>query len=114
MSQLEIRNLKNENARLRARIKQLETREPFNGDMLTLSRDLRGLTRGELAEATKISVRTIKRFERGLTVPTEEEIEAIAEALQKPKGFYYRTGRVLRPDFACRSTYADGPEAMNE
>lgn len=64
---------------------------PFNPDMLALARDARGFTQAELVDvlAGAISQAKLSKIENGLVSPSEEEIAAIADALEFRCEFFF-------------------------
>jgi len=62
----------------------------FNREMLTLARESRGLTQTLLAAKLGISQAEISKFENGLRVPSEAQIERIANLLEYTTGFFYQ------------------------
>ena len=65
----------------------------FNRAMLSLARDLRGMTQTELAERSQLTQGTISKYQAGSSTPSDEDIEKLAEALGFPVSFLYRTGK---------------------
>lgn len=119
LTNLEVRNLKNENARLKERIRQLQEQQekPFNGDMLTLAREIRMLTRKQLSEAARIPVNAIKRFERGLATPSPFELKSLGDFLGVLPAFFFRQGRTNNENIWSCSAGSQPwpePEAVNE
>ncbi len=66
-------------------------RAPFNPDMLSLARDARGVTQTELVGALgdAMSQAKLSKIENGLVQPSEEDVAALAEALQFRPAFFY-------------------------
>lgn len=64
----------------------------FNPSRLVLARHRRKLTKKELAEVTRLSQKTLIRYESGENQPTPENITAIAEALGFPESFFFGAG----------------------
>ena len=73
---------------------------PFNPVMLTLARDIRGMTQSELAHKTKLSVPEIVRFERGFAIPTARELRAFDSVLDFPVAFFLQEGE-RHPPLGC-------------
>jgi Zn-dependent peptidase ImmA (M78 family) len=63
-----------------------------NPEMLTLARELRGMTQLELAELSRVDNGTISRYEGGLKLVLDHDLEAIADKLGFPTEFFSRTG----------------------
>lgn len=61
----------------------------FNPSRLVLARKRRGLSKTALAEAANISFRSVRYYESGEVVPSEETILALAEVLKFPVPFFY-------------------------
>lgn len=64
----------------------------FRSERLTLARELRGLTKTELAERVQKTPGAISQFETGRTKPEPGTVGALALALQVPAGFFARAG----------------------
>jgi Zn-dependent peptidase ImmA (M78 family)/transcriptional regulator with XRE-family HTH domain len=61
---------------------------PFNGDMLRLARQFRGLTQREFADAIKVDPAAVSRVENGLAKPTPDVEERSASLLDLPHNFF--------------------------
>jgi Zn-dependent peptidase ImmA (M78 family)/transcriptional regulator with XRE-family HTH domain len=61
--------------------------------MLTLARESGGLTQGGLSESTSVSQSKISKIEDGLLSPSDEDVKAIAHALNRPIEFFYQVGK---------------------
>lgn len=66
------------------------TRKTFNPDMLVVARESRGMTQTELARAANFSQGIVSKWETRVTEPTEESVEAVAEALDFPPSFFFQ------------------------
>src|SRR5262245_2909970 len=64
----------------------------FQRERLTLARELRGLTKTDLALRIKKTPAAISQFEGGRTKPEPGTVGALALALQVPAGFFARSG----------------------
>lgn len=53
----------------------------FNPEMLTLARESRGLTQLELAEAVGITQSSVSKFENGLQIPSNPQLQKFAMVL---------------------------------
>lgn len=63
----------------------------FNPYMLTVARQSRGMTQGELAVAANGTQGWISKLENGLAPePAPERVEALSQALRYPADFFYR------------------------
>ena len=71
-----------------------EMLQEFNGQMLTLGRQLQGLTKSQLAEEIGMSSTLISRVEAGDRRFTEELARAAASALDQPLDFFKWKGEV--------------------
>jgi Zn-dependent peptidase ImmA (M78 family) len=60
----------------------------FNATRLTLARRRRGMTKADLVEASGVSMRSITGYEAGDHQPTEENLRALADALEFPVEFF--------------------------
>lgn len=61
----------------------------FNRSRLILARKRRGLTKVRLAERAGLATRTLTSYEIGEREPTDENIEALAAALEFPTSFFH-------------------------
>jgi len=57
--------------------------------MLTVARESRRLTQTQLADEASFSQAEISKFETGLKVPTEEQVQRLATHLLYPASFFY-------------------------
>ncbi|CAK7192554.1 hypothetical protein COMNV_00756 [Commensalibacter sp. Nvir] len=65
----------------------------FNGDLLLLARNLRGLTQKQLIKLmddTNITQGTLSKIEHGLLEPNQKQVELIANALSFRKNFFFQ------------------------
>jgi len=60
----------------------------FTGSRLKVARERRGLTKLQLADRARLSVRSITAYESGETTPTEEHVEQLASILRFPVSFF--------------------------
>jgi transcriptional regulator with XRE-family HTH domain len=58
------------------------------GKRIKLARVEMDMTQADLAQATKIMQKSISRYETGVSIPSLETLEKIAEALRKPFGYF--------------------------
>jgi Zn-dependent peptidase ImmA (M78 family)/DNA-binding XRE family transcriptional regulator len=61
----------------------------FNPQRLSIARKRRLLNQKRFAELASVTPHTISRCENGLTVPTDENIEAFSRVSRFPKGFFF-------------------------
>jgi Zn-dependent peptidase ImmA (M78 family)/transcriptional regulator with XRE-family HTH domain len=61
----------------------------FNPSRLVLARKRRGLSKASLADASKLSVRSLGYYESGEVDPSEEAVQSLVEVLQFPTPFFY-------------------------
>jgi len=62
--------------------------EAFNPHRLTLVRERRGLSKGELAKAIDVDLRTIVAYESGEFTPSPEMLESLQDVLGFPVSFF--------------------------
>ena len=67
--------------------------DQFNHYMMTVARDARGLTQGELATKLNLVQGTVSKYETGSHDPPREFVEDLATALRFPAAFFYEPGR---------------------
>jgi transcriptional regulator with XRE-family HTH domain len=61
------------------------------GAKITEARLSRKLTQFQLAEKVNVSVETISRLERGVTMPSLKTLENMADTLKTPLTFFFET-----------------------
>lgn len=66
----------------------------FNADMLVLARETRSMTQSALAEAAGTTQGRVSKVESGVLAPTDDFVEAVAEALRFPVSFFYKANAV--------------------
>ncbi|MDB5323345.1 MAG: uncharacterized protein JWN40_4976 [Phycisphaerales bacterium] len=66
----------------------------FNREMLTLARESRGLTQTALAEAISFTPSLVSKFESGIVLPTDDNLQRIADVLDYPLDFFAQTDRI--------------------
>lgn len=64
-----------------------------NPEMLTIAREIRGMTQKELSRRSGISQGKISRYEGGIVAVIEQDVTRLANALKFPEGFFYLVGR---------------------
>lgn len=64
-----------------------------NPEMLTLAREIRGLTQSKLAEISNIRQAKISRYEGGVTDVSADALSVLAESLAFPEDFFFQEGR---------------------
>ena len=73
----------------------------FNADMLRLARGAQGETQTQLAKALSVYQGKVSKWEDGLSLPSEEEIERIARHLQYPVVFFFQQDAVYGFGTCC-------------
>ena len=66
---------------------------PFNPEMLTLVREIRGKTQTQLAYESGVGQTKISRYEGELAKVDAEDLRDIAEALGFPEAFFFQSGQ---------------------
>jgi Zn-dependent peptidase ImmA (M78 family) len=66
----------------------------FNAGMLTLARESRELTQAELSRETGIPQAIVSRLEGGITLPSSENVSAVAECLKYPMELFFQEDRI--------------------
>jgi Zn-dependent peptidase ImmA (M78 family)/transcriptional regulator with XRE-family HTH domain len=61
--------------------------------MMTLARDVRGLTQAELAERMKVGQGTLSKYETGISEPPPEFVDELAKELRFLPAFFFEPGR---------------------
>lgn len=69
----------------------------FNGYMLEIGRQMRGLTQVELAKAARVDQGLISRMENGWALPDADAEQKLADALEFPLAFFHREGKRHAP-----------------
>ncbi len=72
-----------------------------NAALITLVREYRGLTQGELAKSAGVSQGYVSKVEHEQLVPSDEAIEKFAGVLDWPAPFFFRTDQVYGFGTAC-------------
>ena len=72
----------------------------FNPDLLHTARIASGLSQAEAAKLIGVKQNTFSRWEGGLRVPRNEEVEECAFFFRRPLSFFYRPERPLGVDSA--------------
>jgi Zn-dependent peptidase ImmA (M78 family) len=67
--------------------------ERFNHHMMTLARDARGLTQGELAARLSLAQGTVSKYETGFHEPPQEFVDILSNTLGFPSAFFYEPDR---------------------
>jgi Zn-dependent peptidase ImmA (M78 family)/transcriptional regulator with XRE-family HTH domain len=73
----------------------------INPAMLTLAREYRGLTQAELADRVGITQGYLSKFENGLLPIPTELVQAFADALDWPVGFFSRSDQIYGLGSTC-------------
>lgn len=63
----------------------------FNPDRLVLARTRRGMTQTRLAGVCHVNAKSVRRYESGDQTPSDARLDAMAAALQFPRGFFFRS-----------------------
>jgi Zn-dependent peptidase ImmA (M78 family)/DNA-binding XRE family transcriptional regulator len=72
---------------------ELATTKTVNPEMLVLARESRGMTQIDLSESIGISQAVISRYENGERGVRDDDLLSIADALEYPESFFYRTNQ---------------------
>lgn len=72
-----------------------------NAALITLIREYRGLTQGELAKSAGVSQGYVSKVEHEQLVPSDEAVGKIADVLEWPAPFFFRTDQVYGFGTAC-------------
>lgn len=62
----------------------------FQPERLTLARQRRGLTMTDLSMTADVSARSISAYERGTREPSDDSLQQLADALDHPRGYFFR------------------------
>ncbi len=77
-------------------------RTPLNPAMITLGRELRGLSQQKLAEFIGVTQGYLSRIEKGFIEPTDDVIQNLSRHLILPSSFFYRKGDTFTPNLYYR------------
>lgn len=66
----------------------------FNPEMLALAREQRGHKQKYVADKLEIDPALISRFEKGVSIPTNDNVVRLAEVLDCPVEFFYQSDKV--------------------
>lgn len=72
-----------------------------NASLITLIREYRGLTQGDLANAAGLSQGYVSKVEHEQLIPSDDAIDRMARVLEWPVSFFFRTDRVYGFGTAC-------------
>jgi Zn-dependent peptidase ImmA (M78 family)/DNA-binding XRE family transcriptional regulator len=88
----------------------------FNADMLRLARDAREMTQADLASSSGVTQALISKLEHGLvSEPSEEVVEALAEAVRFPIAFFFQPERAVGfPHFHYRKRAKMGAKTLGK
>lgn len=67
--------------------------ETFNRHMMTLAREMRGITQSSLAKSLSVGQGTVSKYEAGLATPPDEFVSDLSEVLGFKLSLFYETGR---------------------
>ncbi len=73
----------------------------FNPDMLRVARGAQGKTQSELAKELGISQGKVSKWEDGLLVPSDDEIQELAQQLQYPPALFFQQDTVYGFGTCC-------------
>lgn len=69
--------------------------DPINPEMLTLARELRGLTQSEVARRAGIAQATVSKYENGTLEVSVDHLNRLAAALDLPPSFFRQRDRAF-------------------
>jgi Zn-dependent peptidase ImmA (M78 family)/transcriptional regulator with XRE-family HTH domain len=72
-----------------------------NAEMITLARESRGITQGELASAVGVRQGTISKYESGLITPPDDDLKKIAKELNYHVSFFLQNDSVRGVGSTC-------------
>src|SRR5438270_13981923 len=75
--------------------------KPINPEMLTLARESRGLTQGELARALGASQGKISKYESGMLRVSDEELRELSKVLDYPPEFFFQQDPIKGAGSSC-------------
>lgn len=70
----------------------------FNSDMLRAARGALGFTQGTFAKEVGVQQAAVSRWEDGIRVPSDSDIDRIAEVLRRPRDFFFQPDRLFGVD----------------
>src|SRR5688500_14664183 len=70
----------------------------INPEMVTLAREIRGMTQKELAEKSQVSQAHISRYESDLAIPSKSDLDKLASSLSFPVSFFYQEEKIRGPE----------------
>lgn len=73
----------------------------LNPGMLVLARESRGYTQTELATRVDVSPGYVSKVEKGIVLPSDRHVAALADALEYPRAFLTQEARVMGFDSPC-------------
>jgi Zn-dependent peptidase ImmA (M78 family) len=74
----------------------------LNGKMISLGRELRGISQLELSDQLKISQGTLSKIEKGFLSIPDDLLAKLSNKLKLPKDFFFRTGDTFSPNLYWR------------
>ena len=86
---------------IRASIPRADSTTRFNGHMLALAREAKGLGQKDLASVVGFSQGHLSKLEAGVSSPHEEEIRKFMEALEQERWFFFNKA----PAFAATVSF---------
>ena len=75
---------------------------PLNPTMITLGRELRGLSQRSLSSDIGVTQGYLSRVEKGFVDPTDECLQSLSKKLKLPINFFYRKGDTFTPNLYYR------------
>jgi Zn-dependent peptidase ImmA (M78 family)/transcriptional regulator with XRE-family HTH domain len=72
-----------------------------NPELISLARESRGITQGELARAIGVSQGTISKYESGINSPPNDDLGKIAKELNYPESFFFQAEDVRGVGSTC-------------
>ncbi len=82
--------------------------------MITLARELRGLSQHNLAEKINVTQGYLSRVEKGFVDPTDDFIDNLARGLKLPSNFFYRIGDTFTPNLYYRKRSRTSRSVLNK
>ncbi len=67
----------------------------FNPGMLTIARESRELTQSELSAYSQIPQAILSKFEGGVTIPTQSDVDSLAKVMGYPAALFYQQDRIF-------------------
>ena len=84
----------------------------FNPEMLIVARDYRGYSQTKAAKMCGISQAKYSKIENGITLPSEQVIDAFDSAFKFPKKFFFKNARAIGAPMSFHEIYRK-PKSVN-